>query len=152
MKLLQKMNSANNPKYIKNLLRKALLTLFFTCAIGVPLMSQSLSIQEEGNEYEKADAHLNEVYQKILDKYQEDKVFISKLREAQRIWILFRDAELEMKFPAENKEAEYGSVYSECASGYLIELTAMRSLKLQTWLDGIEEGEVCSGSVVTKDN
>ena len=52
-----------------------------------------------------------------------------------------------MKFPAENKQAEYGSVYSMCASEFLKELTEERIEKLQVWLKGIEEEEICSGSV-----
>lgn len=54
-----------------------------------------------------------------------------------------------MKFLAENKQPKYGSVYPMCAALFLKELTEERTEKLRVWLNGIEEGDVCSGSVKT---
>jgi hypothetical protein len=54
-----------------------------------------------------------------------------------------------MKFPAENKQTVYGSVYPMCVSFFLKELTEERIEKLNVWINGIEEGNVCSGSVKT---
>ena len=52
-----------------------------------------------------------------------------------------------MKFPAENKQLEYGSVYPMCYSLFLKEMTEERTKKLRVWLTGIKEGDICSGSV-----
>jgi uncharacterized protein YecT (DUF1311 family) len=106
--------------------------------------------KEASNAYKKADANLNNVYKQILSKYKTDTVFIEKLRKTQKIWIAYRDAELEMKFPAENKQLDYGSVYSMCVSLFLKELTEERTQKLNVWIDGEEEGNVCKGSVKLK--
>tara|TARA_R110002049_G_scaffold14886_2_gene61926 strand:- start:3599 stop:3925 length:327 start_codon:yes stop_codon:yes gene_type:complete len=106
--------------------------------------------KDANNKYHKADIQLNTVYQKILTEYKSDSIFIDRLKKVQRIWIAYRDAELEMKFPAENKLAEYGSVYPMCVSYFLKELTEERTEKLKVWLVGVEEGDVCSGSVKTK--
>tara|TARA_R110001632_G_scaffold221815_1_gene352579 strand:+ start:9543 stop:9869 length:327 start_codon:yes stop_codon:yes gene_type:complete len=106
--------------------------------------------KEANKEYQKADIELNNVYQKILTEYKSDSIFIDRLRKTQRIWISYRDAELEMKFPAEYKQAEYGSVYPMCISYFIKELTEERIEKLKIWLAGIEEGDICSGSVKTK--
>ncbi|WP_394366691.1 lysozyme inhibitor LprI family protein [Psychroflexus gondwanensis] len=46
-----------------------------------------------------------------MTEYKSEPIFIERLKNAQRVWISCRDAELEMKFPAENKQLEYGSVY-----------------------------------------
>lgn len=101
-------------------------------------------------EYRKADIELNNVYQKILIEYKSDSIFIDRLKKTQSIWISYRDAELEMKFPAENKQLEYGSIYPMCVSIFLKELTEERTEKLKVWLNGIEEGDMCLGSVKLK--
>src|SRR5215471_10453531 len=44
-------------------------------------------------EYAKADAKLNQVYKRILHDYAQDKLFLDKLKAAQRAWITFRDAQ-----------------------------------------------------------
>nr|WP_241461398.1 lysozyme inhibitor LprI family protein [Aquimarina macrocephali] len=106
--------------------------------------------KDANNEYQKADIELNEVYQNILTEYKSDTIFIDRLKKTQRIWISYRDAELEMKFPVKNKQTEYGSVYPMCVSYFLKELTEERIEKLKVWLIGVEEGDVCSGSVKIK--
>jgi uncharacterized protein YecT (DUF1311 family) len=95
---------------------------------------------------ESADVELNRIYQQILKDYQSDTAFIAKLKISQRIWIRFRDAELNMKFPDSNP-GYYGSIYPECKALYLEELTRVRTKTLMVWLKGIEEGELCRGSV-----
>ena len=106
--------------------------------------------KEANTEYKKADIELNNVYQKILTEYKSDSIFIDRFKKTQRIWISYRDAELEMKFPAKNKRGQYGSVYPMCVSYFLKELTEERTEKLKVWLIGIEEGDVCTGSVKMK--
>ncbi|HET6419598.1 MAG TPA: lysozyme inhibitor LprI family protein [Geobacteraceae bacterium] len=56
------------------------------------------------SELKKADYELNRVYKEILKRYAGDRVFISRLKEAQRAWVSFRDAELEAIFPAAEKQ------------------------------------------------
>lgn len=97
-----------------------------------------------GDELAAADAELNRVYQAILEKYKDDSLFIEKLRAAQRAWLAYRDAELEAKFPPSDG---HGSVFPMCAAQHKAKLTRERVAKLREWLDGVEEGEVCAGSV-----
>ena len=123
------------------------LLLFLTFNLTCFSQTQSEMNRNANEEYKKADIELNNVYQKILTEYKSDSIFIDRLKKAQRIWILYRDAEVEMKFPAENKQLEYGSVYSMCISNFLTNLTKERTEKLKVWLNGIEEGDMCSGSV-----
>lgn len=106
-----------------------------------------------GDEYAAADAELNRVYKKILESYKGDPKFITKFRASQRAWISFRDAELEARFPHADggKSAQYyGSIFPMCYAQYKAGLTRERAAKLQEWLDGAEEGDVCSGSVEVK--
>jgi uncharacterized protein YecT (DUF1311 family) len=103
-----------------------------------------------GADYNAADAELNRVYNQVLKTYSSDHEFIEKLRESQRAWIKFRDAQLEALYPKADKRGEYGSEYPTCAADALAELTVARTKQLQRWLDGVEEGDVCAGSVRVK--
>ena len=100
--------------------------------------------------YEKADKELNDVYRDILAAYKSDTAFIYNLRASQRIWITFRDAELNMKYP-EREAGDYGSLHPLCRANYLGELTRDRIVTLRKWLLGAEEGDACSGSIGLKD-
>jgi hypothetical protein len=51
----------------------------------------------------------------------------------------------------EREEGYYGSVHPMCVAMYLTQLTEERIKILRIWLDGIEEGDVCCGSVKSKD-
>ena len=102
---------------------------------------------EKEKSYKSSDKKLNAVYQAILEEYKNDTIFIEALRLSQRNWIKFRDSELKMKYPERETEGYYGSVYPMCEAIYLNELTKSRIKTLKTWLEGIEEGDVCSGSV-----
>jgi uncharacterized protein YecT (DUF1311 family) len=97
-----------------------------------------------GNDSANAERELNETYQGILKKYANDPAFIGRLRTAQRAWLKFRDAQLQMRFPPSN---EAGSVAPMCYASYKAELTQARTRQLKVWLDGIEEGDVCAGSI-----
>jgi uncharacterized protein YecT (DUF1311 family) len=105
-----------------------------------------------GADLAKADRELNRTYQLILEKYAKDSLFLQRLEQAQRAWLAFRDAEIEMKYPGANAReltARYGTVYPMCFASYKAELTEQRTRELSAWLKGIEEGDVCSGSVKT---
>ena len=113
--------------------------------------SQSEMNQEAFAHYKEKDAELNLVYSKILKEYGNEKDFIIHLKKAQNIWIQFRDAEMAMRFPKADKGLHYGSVYPMCRSYILAEMTEQRTNKLKVWLEGIEEGEVCLGTIKMKD-
>lgn len=109
--------------------------------------SQTAMNMKAYSDYKKADAELNGVYQKILKSYSRETTFIKKFRNAQRLWIQLRDAELAAKYP---NSGTYGSVAPMCESIYLETLTRDRIKFLYVWVTGIEEGEVCLGSVWMK--
>jgi uncharacterized protein YecT (DUF1311 family) len=102
------------------------------------------------NSFEKADKELNDVYTMILKEYKEDTAFIKNLKISQRIWIQFRDAEMNMKYP-QREDGYYGKVESMCWYKYEEDLTKERTKKLKVWLQGIKEGDVCIGSVKIKE-
>ena len=97
-----------------------------------------------------ADQELNSVYQAVLNKHANDKKFIENIKLAQRAWLKWRDAEMAAIYP-EQKQAEfYGSSFAGCWSDQLATLTRERTLQLRKWLDGVEEGDICAGSIPFK--
>ena len=107
-----------------------------------------------GAEFGRADAELNRVWKAIQTRYADQPQFLAQLKTAQRAWLAFRDAEMAAKFPlasGERANVQYGSVYPMCESQSKAELTMQRVAQLKVWLDGVEEGDVCSGSVKPKD-
>jgi uncharacterized protein YecT (DUF1311 family) len=101
--------------------------------------------------YKKADAEMNRIYQRILREGRADRVFAQKMRVAQRAWLVFRDAHLASLYPAADKRAAYGTVNPMCQCMELEKITDDRTKVLQRWVDGIEEGDVCGGSIKVKE-
>jgi uncharacterized protein YecT (DUF1311 family) len=112
-----------------------------------PAKPQSSTNTKLASAYVKADQELNKVYKQILKDYAAQPLFIKNLKVAQRLWIQLRDAELRAKFP---KPGSYGSAQPMCEEDYLAQLTRERSKFLRVWLNGIPEGDVCTGSVKIK--
>ena len=100
-----------------------------------------------GCELAAADRELNAVYRRVLLKHASDKIFIDKLRMAQRAWLVFRDAELAARYPERNPQMAYGSVYPMCSAGLKSQLIHARISQLRMWLVGAAEGDVCTGSL-----
>jgi len=137
---------------MKNLYQSPIFLLAFvimTMLFIAPTFAQSQTAMnmKAYSDYKKADAELNGVYQKILKSYSRETTFIKKFRNAQRLWIQLHDAELAAKYP---NSGTYGSVAPMCESIYLETLTRDRIKFLNVWVTGIEEGEVCLGSVRMK--
>jgi uncharacterized protein YecT (DUF1311 family) len=113
--------------------------------------SQNETNQCAGQDVGAADAELNAVYQRLQSLYADEPEFLAKLKTAQRAWIAFRDAELEARFPANDKAVNYGSMFPTCAGAVLADLTRKRTAQLTVWVDGVPEGDVCGGSIRLKE-
>jgi uncharacterized protein YecT (DUF1311 family) len=113
-------------------------------------LSQMEMNQRAAGELESAEKAMDSVYQQIRKQNADDKVFLDRLEAAQRAWEGFRDAELEAIFPSHQKHAEYGSVYPMCYATWKRTLTIERTRQLRRWVVGVEEGDVCAGSLPIK--
>jgi uncharacterized protein YecT (DUF1311 family) len=103
-----------------------------------------------GDDFAKADAELNRVWKAIQTRYKDQPVFLEKLKASQKLWVQFRDAELEATYPVSKNDdprAQYGSAYPMCVGEAKATLTRQRTEQLKAWLDGSDEGDVCAGSV-----
>ena len=127
---------------MKTLLTFIILTFSFSCFS----QTQAEMNKEAYLEFNKSDKILNEIYQTILSEYKSDTTFLESLKKSQRLWIQFRDAEMEMKFP-NYPDKIYGSIHPTCRAFYLKEITDKRIETLKEWVAGTEEGDVCNGSV-----
>ncbi len=126
--------------------------LFILLAVFVSFcMAQTQSELNDNakNKYEFADNELKKVYVDILKEYKADAAFIKNLKKSQTLWAQFRNAEMKLKYP-EHTPGYYGSVQPMCWWVYKEELTRQRIKVLKIWLDGVEEGDVCHGSVKIK--
>ena len=58
-----------------------------------------------------ADVELNRVYLVLLAKYGRDANATAKLKAMERDWVTYRDAYVAATYPANDKQAEYGTMY-----------------------------------------
>jgi uncharacterized protein YecT (DUF1311 family) len=131
---------------------KFLITLLICLGSNILFAQTQLEMdQQEIESYENTNKELDEIYKQILIEYKTDTVFIANLKASQKIWVTFRDAELEVKFP-DGENRHYGSVNQLCVAHYLEKLTRDRINTLNTWLVGYIDKDACNGSVKWIDN
>lgn len=90
----------------------------------------------------KADTELNKTYKAVLWYYRDDKPFTEKVRQAQRTWIAYRDAQVTARFPLENDEDPrlvFGSMYPMLLCGFEEELTRDRTKFLKNWMTDLDD-------------
>lgn len=94
-------------------------------------------------QYQKADAELNRVYQQLLAAGASNPVFIDKLKAAQRAWVVFRDAQLGAIYPiTDNPKVQYGSVFPMCYCAAQEDLTVERTKQLKRMLAN-KDDDIC---------
>jgi uncharacterized protein YecT (DUF1311 family) len=130
-------------------MKKLICLLLTTISLVAAAQTQTEMNEEAYKRYTAADKELNDTYRKILKEYKTDTAFVQSLKASQKIWIKFRDAEVKVKYP-ERPPGYYGSIQPLCQYSYLTDLTTARITTLKNWLDGIDEGDMCGGSIRTK--
>ena len=128
-------------------MKKLLLLLFATVLFQVNAQSTSDMIERAYSQFETSDKNLNSAYKDLLTKYRNYPNFIKKLKIAQRLWIKYRDALIDMEFPSDEPRLDYGSVYPFCVLAFKTKLTKKRTTELLNYMN-YEEGNVCAGGPV----
>ena len=95
-------------------------------------------------QFERADKNLNTAYNDLKMKYKNYPNFIEKLKIAQRLWIKYRDALIEMQFPSNEPRLDYGSMYTLCVLNFKTELTRKRTYELLNYM----KGDDCGGPIL----
>lgn len=93
----------------------------------------------------KADQLLKQTYQKVLTAHKQDTAFTSQFKNAQRKWIAFRDAYVDSMYIPEYSNS-YGSIMPMCKCLFIEQITSERIKQLNVWINGVQEGDACSGS------
>ena len=113
--------------------------------------SQSEMNMCAADDFAAADKALNAVYRDVLACSASNPVFIGKLKEAQRQWIRFRDAELAARFPlapGEDAWVVYGSMHPLLLLGEKTRLTKERTVQLRSYIDDVERNTHCDRSLL----
>lgn len=127
-----------------------LIVVFFCYFNPVMAESQTELNQQACTSFQKADAALNSAYQDILAKYKDDAEFIQQFTAAQKKWIEFKEAYVASRYLPVRRDS-YGSVEPMCECSLLEKITTDRVKQLMEWVDGIEEGDVCLGTLRVKE-
>ncbi|SNY98236.1 lysozyme inhibitor LprI family protein [Halomonas sp. hl-4] len=127
-------------RFCKRLLSIGLLvsSSVVTADAGCDNESTQLALTEcSAQAYQSADDELNEAYQALVSKLEKNPATLEKLRDAQRAWISFRDAECAL----ESGGVEGGSAQPMVRNGCLATLTQQRTARLREHAN-CEEGNL----------
>jgi uncharacterized protein YecT (DUF1311 family) len=130
----------------------ALIILFICQALSDRAVAQTQAAMTETacNKLKSAETALNRTYEQVLKVKATDADFVKAFREAQAAWVAFRDAHVRAIYPDPDPRA-YGTVYPMCRCAVLEQMTTQRARELRhLWVDGTEEGDVCTGSCATR--
>lgn len=108
--------------------------------------SQKALNMAASRELKRADDTLNDIYNRVLTKHEDDQEFLEKFNTAELAWMAFRDAEMEAIFPKQDKQGNYGSKFPMSYCIVKAELTWDRVKQLNQWLEGFSEGNIMAGS------
>ena len=92
-----------------------------------------------------ADADLNRVYRAVLERLADDGLATQRLRNAQRLWIQLRDADIQARYPVpDGGDARmlHGSIYPLLVLTAKAEATRARSAWLRRHFLENEEGQL----------
>ena len=92
---------------------------------------------------------MDSIIEIIRYHYREDEEFLLKLENAQSEWRASVWADIDMRFPKSDKR-EYGSIYRTCIQLLLDDAINLRLQYLNLWIEGVEEGSVCAGSILVR--
>jgi uncharacterized protein YecT (DUF1311 family) len=62
-------------------------------------------------ELARTDANMDRVYRLLLSRTKNQQVLVGKVEALQKVWIAYRDSYMDAMYPAENKQAEYGTIF-----------------------------------------
>lgn len=119
--------------------------LVFCFASGQSIQDVKLRVR---NNYESAVKSLDAVTNQIVKASADDSAFVSALLQSHKSWEILVDSKVSMKYPY--GPGGYGSSYGLCYYGFKTELVNRRIAELRPWIEGMEEGDICAGSVPNK--
>jgi uncharacterized protein YecT (DUF1311 family) len=86
------------------------------------------------DEAARVDVELNSTYRALISIGGSQPQAVTKIKAAEKAWIAYRDAYIDAMYPAENKQAEYGSMYPMEVSLLHAKLTKQQVIALKELL------------------
>ncbi|MEO7028175.1 MAG: lysozyme inhibitor LprI family protein [Acidobacteriaceae bacterium] len=93
------------------------------------------------DEAARADADLNRIYRKLLLLAAKKHGAVAKVKAAQRAWIVYRDSYIDAMYPANDKQAEYGSFFTTDVNNLSAKLTYQQIAALKEMVRQYDWGE-----------
>ena len=87
-----------------------------------------------GDEAKSVEAQMAGRYRELIDAAASVEGAVAKIAADQRAWVAHRDSFIGAMYPAENKQAEYGSIYPTIVSALWVELARQRIAALDKLL------------------
>ncbi len=135
---------------MKQIFTLALMLLLFTQAHSQTTTTSQLDQNRNScGDYLKLKKVIEETSQRITEDYAQDVVFMSRFKKAQASWEAYRDAQLDMIFP-DNDKSSYGTNYPTCRCNWLLEFSNARLDYLVKWIAHTDDYESCGGSISSK--
>lgn len=98
-----------------------------------------------------SEGELQQLYRKIQLAYRDDPGFLQRLEASQQAWVQYRLAQLALRYPVISDADSLGdtadNTFPTCLNSYEAQLNRARIQALQPWLNGVEEGDLCCGSI-----
>ena len=93
------------------------------------------------DDLEKADKALNSAYKELIKLQKDNKSYLKKLKVSQRLWIKFRDAEIETIFACDSNDMRmcWGSMYDLSFHSEMQKLTEERTATLKEYIKDLSE-------------
>lgn len=111
--------------------------------------SQTEMTMEAVADYNETEKMHQQIYDEIIAIYGKDSETVEFLRRSQRAWIAFREAQIRAIWPEIETGERMGTAERMCVPIELEIITRQRIQQLLTWRNGIEEGDVGSGTRTT---
>ena len=127
-------------------MKSILFILFVFCVNSGICQTQVQYNQTATDRLKQVEEEMQAALDSIENEYQDDTTFLVAVQESQDAWLVWRDAQIRMKYP-KREMGWYGSMHGMCLALYKTELTQKRVAELHVWVEGIEEGDGCVGTL-----
>lgn len=99
---------------------------------------------DASKQYEVMNNTMINMYNKILHKNNNDKIFLNNFKKAQGNWLKWRELEIEAFFPKyPDSKTFYGSMKPLCVFSKLMDWTQERINQMKIYLKGVEVDDLC---------
>lgn len=130
-------------------MRKVLLLLALLATTALQAQTWQEEMKAAQNNLKAASSQMAGLISYIDSAYSHNTALLILLKSSQNAWEKYSEAQIKMRYPSYNAQ-NYNRHIALCVSNYMTQLINSRIALLQEWKEGIEEGDLCAGSVQYK--